>query len=1070
MFSDLLHYLKSGLVAVALFGGIAAYAGEALPYHATLDTQDELDTWSVYDVDGNWEGSKATWCLSVSDCGGDGPASWGNDPNRNAVDNWLVSPALSLEAGTEYVLKFDYYTAYYVDENLEVYLSRSPEPGAEHTLLDKSVLRNYYGGKKNVSIPAQAEAGDYYISFRNAGTGGLMIMVKNVDVDVVSEGSLSGQVTEWSDGVKVPVADMRVHIKGPKEYDAITDADGKYTFAEVRSGDYEVTYFKYGYEEETYPYTVSVDAGAAATHDISVRKMSATDVKGKIQDKNGTPLGGASVTLSGYGSFTAEVSADGTFIIPGVLLYKGSYYAAPYTLTVIKNGFADAVKTVDVRYDYYEPAFDAGSVTMTYNPIAPSAPVLTEGVVSWKAPADVRVRKYDNGSPAADPLGFDGGLDNILAVLFPEPAVVYGAEFYRKSVDYAADPPEKVNVWVFPLDENGEPVGTLAGGKNDVVAPLDAWTSVEFDRPVEMPNGFMLALNTQGYLSVGRDDNPEMAPAHTQLYSNSYNGGYRYFDEIDWAGALMIRAHAERKEAGDYVPQVKYNVYRLLDENREVRDSWTAVATDVVDTQAADASWASLPRGSYRYAVEASYPVDALVSEAVFTDVHHVEQFTDVQVSVGADSRPEDAVGAVVTLKSSDREYAAAVGEDGRVSFTQVWKDVYTLSAAQPGFEFQPVEADLDAQTDYSVALKQILAPVTNIDAVVDENGDVTVKWDLFADIVDDFDGPEYADFEINPAGRHGWSYLDGDAHATYGFGSSTFPGMRSPMAALVFNYKSVDPELGFRTSRSGDRALGFFCPSPDEIDGGMKLNTSDDYLISPELAFHKPFTLRLYAMTYENQDGRLERIRAGYSLSGKSPEDFVWDEKGLQEVPEREWTEFSWNFPAEARYVALNSSSDDVFLLLVDDLSIGTGILHSGQEPARGSFNGYTFSLDGAPAVALAETSRKISDLTPGEHKAAVCKVYNGGTSAPLEVTFSTTDGLGSVSAARSGLSVRLDPENVLRISGEFDSAAVCTPAGASVRHINAAATDLSDLAAGVYIVSAQGPSGRATARVIIK
>lgn len=593
-------------------------------------------------MDGNWEGSKATWCLSVSDCGGDGPASWGNDPGRNAVDNWLVSPALSLEAGTEYVLKFDYYTAYYVDENLEVYLSRSPEPGAEHTLLDKSVLRNYYGGKKNVSIPAQAEAGDYYISFRNAGTGGLMIMVKNVDVDVVSE--------------------------------------------------------------------------------------------------------------------------------------------------------------------------------------------------------------------------------------------------------------------------------------------------------------------------------------------------------------------------------------------------------------------------------------------AVFTDVHHVEQFTDVQVSVGADSRPEDAVGAVVTLKSSDREYAAAVGEDARASFTQIWKDVYTLSVAQPGFEFQPVEANLDAQTDYSVALKQILAPVTNIDAVVDEKGDVTVKWGLFADIADDFDGPEYADFEINPAGRHRWSYIDGDAHATYGFGSSTFPGMRSPMAALVFNYKSVDPELNFRTSRSGDRALGFFCPGPEEIDGGMKLNTSDYYLISPELAFHKPFTLRLYAMTYENQDGRLERIRAGYSLSGKSPEDFVWDEKGLQEVPEREWTEFSWNFPAEARYVALNSSSDDVFLLLVDDLSIGTGILHSGQERARGSFNGYTFSLDGAPAVSLAETSRKISDLTPGEHTAAVCKVYNGGTSAPLEVTFSTTDGLGSVSADRSGLSVRLDPDNVLRISGEFDSAAVWTPAGASVRHINAAATDLSDLAAGVYIVSAQGPSGRATARVIIK
>lgn len=54
------------------------------------------------------------------------------------------------------------------------------------------------------------------------------------------------------------------------------------------------------------------------------------------------------------------------------------------------------------------------------------------------------------------------------------------------------------------------------------------------------------------------------------------------------------------------------------------------------------------------------------------------------------------------------------------------------------------------------------------------------------------------------------------------------------------------------------------------------------------------------------------------------------------------EVTEYSYSIPKEAKHVVLNSSSNDGFILLVDNISIGTGITHSGEQPSAGKVNGY--------------------------------------------------------------------------------------------------------------------------------
>ena len=480
---------------------------------------------------------------------------------------------------------------------------------------------------------------------------------------------------------------------------------------------------------------------------------------------------------------------------------------------------------------------------------------------------------------------------------------------------------------------------------------------------------------------------------------------------------------------------------------------------------ATDSQWNSLGRGSYSYAVETVYPVDNLTSEPTVSAEQHIAQFASVTVDLTADSDNADVADATVTLKSAENSYTAKA-VDGKA--TNVWKDEYTLSAVREGFEAAPAEisANDDSRDEYTftVAMKQKLLPPVNIDAQCSHLG-VKVSWDIFRDFSDSFEGDDYADFEINAPGALGWSYIDGDGLTTYGFGGLTFPGMKSPMAAIVMNGQETEPTpTSIITAHRGDRSMAFFAAAPIFHDGGTQLNWSDDYMISPRLSFHKDFTVSLWAMSYESVDGRLEQIRLGYTKGEADDLDsYTWDE--LQEVPERSWTQYTWTIPAEARYVALNSKSNDVFMLLVDEFAMGTGITDSGLAPSAGKFNGYSLSIDGGEPVLTKENSMLVTTLPNGVHTASVRKLYNGGESPAIEVTFDKQTGIASV-GADSNVSISLDGRTLL-ISGDFANAEVYDTAGKRVvSGINAPATDLSHLAAGVYIVRA----GMATSKIVLR
>ena len=999
--SHLLRFIFAIIVAGSL--SLTARAGETLPFISPLNTAEDFARWTAVDVDGNVQGEKATWFLGNTDMGGTCATSWIDVAGHQPSDHLLVSPALTLEQGVSYVLKFSYYTSYYNDEDLSVYLSPTPELAEDAEPLERMTLNSYYGGKKSIMVPQQAQTGDCYLILRHVSDGvkGMIVGIKDLSVGPVQEGAAEGHTYTYVNGNKTPVEGMKVIYTGPNVYTAVSDAEGYYHIDNIAAADYVVTYEKHGYEAPSYRYTVTVDPMSTVTYDITAYQMKVNTVKGTVVDNAGNPISGARISLSGYDQYAGVSMSDGTFSIAGVLM-DGGYNASVYRMEVAKNGFAAVAQELSIS-PYTD--FATGDVALTYKALAPETIEATaaDGTanVVWKAPFDATTVAYDNGSPGR-PSGYDSGSEyNILGTVVRTPMDLKKVRWYRMSADYASEPPSDVILYIIALDADGNPDPQQFLYSNMAVpSPVDAWTEFELPTTVSAPNGCLVALSCKGYLSLAIDDSGELPPAGTQCYSSSYLGGYVFFEDVDWKGACMIRVEGQIMEDEGFQPARTYSLYRFEEAARETPENWTLLVGNTTATTYADAEYATLDRGNYCYAVEAHYAVDALTSQPVISSPLFIGQHTVLTLLVTADSDPADADGARVFLTDgSGHDYSATVA-DGQAVIANVWKNTYTVTVEQEGFTSDAATFDLslDGQYTKTLHLKQIIRPVRNIDVVAGEDGSYTLLWDVFADIFDDFEGDDHTDFEIHPAGAAGWSYIDNDLFRTYGFGATTFPGMGSPMAAILFNAEGTTPPLAVNPAYSGSRCLAFFAAYPTETSDGTMLNTSDDYLISPRLDFHKDFTFSFRARTYEAQEGRLERIRVGYSTTTPDLDRFTYVTDGYISVPEGDAQAYTFTLPAEARYVTLNSSSDDVFLLAVDDVSISSGIPHSGLPASAGHFLGYHVYIDGVLVATQEGNSLRLSNLDDGTHTAEVSKVFAGGESERLAVTFSTLTGIADI------------------------------------------------------------------------
>ncbi|MGM9868606.1 MAG: choice-of-anchor J domain-containing protein, partial [Sodaliphilus sp.] len=282
----------------------------------------------------------------------------------------------------------------------------------------------------------------------------------------------------------------------------------------------------------------------------------------------------------------------------------------------------------------------------------------------------------------------------------------------------------------------------------------------------------------------------------------------------------------------------------------------------------------------------------------------------------------------------------------------------------------------------------------------------------LKTDINETFD--TYADWEINPAGNYGWTYIDADKGVPFynfdGLIEATFPGANKPCAAVTFNPGAINANIKEdNPPMSGDKYLVFRSNTTDSV-GNRPAPKANDYFISPRLAYGEPFVFSFYVKAdpdSEEEDPawkwNKEEMRVGYSLSGTDTTDFVWM-KQQPEVVQSDWEYHAYTIPAEAKYVCINYCTASCgYLMCLDNVFVGTGTPM--MAPAKGkvapkdaTFQYFNVYLDDELAGKSVENTYQLQNIGFGAHTAKVTAQYLEGESEPVEVTFTITALIGDV------------------------------------------------------------------------
>ena len=235
------------------------------------------------------------------------------------------------------------------------------------------------------------------------------------------------------------------------------------------------------------------------------------------------------------------------------------------------------------------------------------------------------------------------------------------------------------------------------------------------------------------------------------------------------------------------------------------------------------------------------------------------------------------------------------------------------------------------------------------------------------------------------------WKLYDGNGITVYGFSGIEFPDAYQVAAWQVVNTDEVSAlaENGY-TANSGVQYLWSFCPAEEN-----NTPAADHWLISPELSGAAQ-TVSFYARALSSQYGA-ETFEVWASTTDDNVESFTKVADYSTEAVE--WTEFTADLPAGAKYFAIRHTSEDIFGLLIDDVTYAAA---GATAPVPTSFNIY-FEKDKVASVEGDKTTYTVAvdKLTAGEHTFAVTAVYaTGAESKPVTATVTVTTDIRQIAA----------------------------------------------------------------------
>ncbi len=361
-------------------------------------------------------------------------------------------------------------------------------------------------------------------------------------------------------------------------------------------------------------------------------------------------------------------------------------------------------------------------------------------------------------------------------------------------------------------------------------------------------------------------------------------------------------------------------------------------------------------------------------------------------------STTAEAGAYTVDIYCNDAKVESIPGTALESNATTTFEYTYATNVMTPAsLEWKAVvefDADADKANNTTATVKTTIK-TTNYPAVTDlagaQNGNyVNLTWSepemgvpVPATITDDFES-----YDGFTASAGNWTFVDVDGAEVGGFQGTSFSvdGVEVLQSKQSFWVHDVADDAVWNETFAAHSGTKYLAAMFRYDDG-----QTDDWAISPELTGNAQ-TVSFYARSYSAEYP--EQIEVYYSTGSKSPADFIKVNDAV--VVPGEWTEYTAQLPAGAKYFAIRSCATGSFMLMVDDVTYeayeGFGDL---------SLVGYNIYRDGVKInrEPVAEPSFADGYMPDGTYSYVVTVVYDKGESVASNVfTIGVVDGISSV------------------------------------------------------------------------
>lgn len=827
----------------------------SLPFAAGFDTKEEFDTFTVID---NGDGFK--WEYDSRNQNANSQGAFGTP------DDWLITPALHLEAGKEYIVDFDVCSDYdgsTYGQELEVWLGNGvTKDDFTIQLGEKMYIEGKAVQAKELKFTVE-ETGDYHVAFRVVKTGVFHgTVLDNIQVKEGVALSSPGPVTDLT-----AAADMNgtrsalISFKAPaltsdgqpltsiSKIDVVREGNIIKTFETPEPGqtltftdaenlkDGMATWLVTPYSGENAGQMAEVSAYVGLDTPAAPVKVTAVDL-----------LDGGKMRLEWK---PADRGANGGYVDNSKLTYK-VYNLGGEGLNLL--GTVSGT-TTDVTLNL------AGGQTAVWFCVS-AVNSMGEGVPAW-------ANEYIAGEPYNLP--------------------------YEES--FPKTQPES-GVWVL---HDGTAGGTWKALPYEV---YDGDGGAMVFTPEVQPE---TAVLESGKITLEGADAPRLV-----LRYLAYPGAQATLRvKVRPEGQLATEQLAEidyRKLTGDDrwetaqydLSAYKDKKYITLWFEAAVDDIATAVVMDDLFVRDVKGKDMRLSLGSVPEEVTAGRPVTVIanVENRGFADArdYAVALFVNGEKAVEVPGTEMEAYSG----KTVDLTFTPDMGAD----LVSLCAEVLMEGDGNP-------DDNASATTYISVEAGDVPA-VSDLKAT-ETDRTVTLNWSAPADALKEHtDGAEdYAPFTVSAMGP--WTLEDADKMNTDAFPAGRFPNSGTPFAFIVFNPEEAGIDItGEKTAmyapHSGKQYFAAVCGNGD----------NDNWLISERLS-GKAQTVSFFARSLSTDYGS-EKFEVRYSATDAKPASFT-EVAATEEAP-AEWKEYKVQLPADARYFAIRHISGYVWMFMVDDIA----------------------------------------------------------------------------------------------------------------------------------------------------